>query len=147
MSSSEQMTGAVSVVSVGSLGSRPYNRKKGDSIVELCMLAWYANSTYDRLVSQSRTPFSVVLVSIPVRVRLKCSTNPSVWGWYAVVLTFFIPITVHNSLNKLERKAAPRSESNREGTPCRLTNCSTNKRAIVKAVWSGTANTSGHLVR
>ena len=80
-------------VSVGSLGSHPYNRKKGDSIVELCMLARCANSTYGRHVSQSRPPFSVVLASILVRVRLKRSTNPSVWGWYAVVLTFFIPIT------------------------------------------------------
>ena len=28
------------------------------------------------------------------------STNPSVWGWYAVVLIFFIPITAHNSCTK-----------------------------------------------
>ena len=76
---------------------------------------------------------SPVFTSMSVRVQLNRSTNPSVWG-YVVVLTFFIPITAHNSCTKLERKAGPRSETNWEGTPCWLITCSTSRRAMVKSV-------------
>ena len=86
--------------------------------------------TYGRQVSQSCPPLLVAFTSMSVWVRLNRSTNPSVWGWYAVVLIFFVPIMAHNSCTKLERKAGPRSKSYWEGTPCRLMTCSTSSRAI-----------------
>ena len=48
---------------------------------------------------------------------------------------------------RLDKKAFPRSDRSSAGTPCQQMTWSTNSWAMVNEVWSGAANTSGHLVR
>ena len=128
----------------GSRGSQQYTRKNGDSHVDDCWLARYAKSTYGNLSSHSTPLLSVVLASIEIRVRLYLSTSPSVWGCYAVV---WYPRSICTSFISPDRKARPRSDNTSLGTPWRDTTSSTSSLAIVADVWSGTANTSDHLVR
>ena len=91
MSTSAWEISAVSVVTVGSLGSRPWSKKNSaycNNMQRTCGVDGY--------VSQSCPPLSVVSASMSVRVWLNRCTNLFIWGWYVVVVTFF-PITAHIS--------------------------------------------------
>ena len=89
--SSTRSTGGFKAAVVGSLGSHPYNKKKGLGFL----------TTYMICKKNMRELFfpdcSTIFDSMSSKVQIYRSTRPSVCGWYAVVLTFFIPNSLYNS--------------------------------------------------
>jgi hypothetical protein len=70
-------------------------------------------------MSQSVCFALVYMLRICTRVELKCSTSPSVCGWYELVLNLLIVDKRHTSVTNAEVKFDPKSDSRYSGAPWR----------------------------
>ena len=74
----------------GSCGCRPNTKKNGEWPVPGWTLVLYTYHNWRMWSSHFQGCSPNAVESIASKVRLKLSTNPSDWGWYGVVLIFFL---------------------------------------------------------
>ena len=107
------------MISIGSTGSRPNNRKCGLKPV----LSWQVE-LYAKIILLSASCHFDLLVSgsvrnIPNKVAFILSTAPFVCGWYGVVRDLSIPVNLSSSENNRFSNSPPWSCIMRHGKPNR----------------------------